>query len=200
MLREGWSAHGSTLFIAGGALVFAGGRLPTPAMVPLFAWGIVASLSARSCEGIINATAHEEPRKAKLRRQLPGLVAIAGVSAYYHAGALPGGGLSHRMISSALLGGYLLVECSLSHLRHEVDQLVLSALEALRPLLGGFMRPVTRRALALRRTLLPLPALVANRLDVLPTAAQSAAKEAEAWFHRVGTRCNARPLPSFCLG
>ena len=188
MYRGGWSDHGSNLFIAGGALVFAGGRLPTPAMVPLFAWGIVASLSARSCEGVINATAHEEPRKAKLRRQLPGLVAIAGVSAYYHAGALPGGGLSHRMISSALLGGYLLVECSLSHLRHEVDQLVLNALEALRPLLGGFMRPLTRRALALRRTLLPLPALVANRLDVLPTAAQSAAKEAEAWFHRVGTR------------
>ena len=39
-----------------------------------------------------------------------------------------------------------------------------------------------------------------NRLDVLPTAAQSAAREAEAWFHRVGTRCNARSLPSFCLG
>ena len=41
---------------------------------------------------------------------------------------------------------------------------------------------------------------MANRLDVLPTAAQSAAREAEAWFHRVGTRCNARPPPSFCLG
>tara|TARA_B100000795_G_scaffold236649_1_gene196881 strand:- start:111 stop:662 length:552 start_codon:yes stop_codon:yes gene_type:complete len=109
-------------FLAGGALVFAGGRLPTPAMVPLVAWGIVARLSARSCEGIINATAHEEGRKASLRRQLPGLVAIAGVSAYYHMGALAGGRLSHRMISSALLGGYLLVECSLSHLRHEVGR------------------------------------------------------------------------------
>eukprot|EP00964_Phaeocystis_antarctica_P126837 scaffold90511_cov63-Phaeocystis_antarctica.AAC.1 len=34
----------------------------------------------------------------------------------------------------------------------------------------------------------PNPDQVANRLDVLPTAAQSAAKEAEAWFHRVSTR------------
>ena len=112
-------------FLAGGALVFAGGRLPTPAMVPLAAWAIVASLSARSCEGIINATGHTELCKAKLRRQLPGLVAIAGVSAYYHVGVLSGLRLSHRMISSALLGGHLLVECSLSHLRHEVDQLQL---------------------------------------------------------------------------
>ena len=110
-------------FLAGGALVFAGGRLPTPAMIPLAAWAIVASLSARSCEGIINATGHTELCKAKLRRQLPGLVAITGVSAYYHVGVLSGLRLSHRMISSALLGGHLLVECSLSHLRHEVDQL-----------------------------------------------------------------------------
>ena len=110
-------------FLAGGALVFAGGRLPTPAMIPLAAWAIVASLSARSCEGIINATGHTELCKAKLRRQLPGLVAITGVSAYYHVGVLSGLRLSHRMIASALLGGHLLVECSLSHLRHEVDQL-----------------------------------------------------------------------------
>ena len=199
-------------FIAGGALVFAGGRLPTSAMVPLFAWGIVASLSARSCEGVINATTQDEPRKAKLREQLPGLAAVVGVHAAQQA-AGSDARLSHRMIASGLLGGYLLVECSLSHLRREVDQLVLRALVALRPLLGGFLpqeapapardrprphallrscsctardrppledeaqarrrglgklgklgavlRPLARRALALRRRLLPLPALAA---------------------------------------
>ena len=52
----------------------------------------------------------------------PHMCVSPGVSAYYHMGALAGGRLSHRMISSALLGGYLLVECSLSHLRHEVGR------------------------------------------------------------------------------
>ena len=169
-------------------MVFAGGRLPTPAMVPLVAWGVVASLSAKSCEGVINATMQEEPRKAKLRQQLPGLAAVVGVYAAQHVGTLPGTSLTHRVVTSGLLGGYLLVECSLSHLRLEVDQLVLTVLEAVRPPLGSFLRPVARGALALRRSLLPLPALVANRLDVLRTAAHSAAREAEAWFDRTSRR------------
>ena len=185
---------------AGSTWVFAGARVPTPAVLPLVQWVIIATMSERTCEGVINATTFEEARKARLRQVLPGLVAAVSMAAAQHLTALPGARLSLRMIGSALLGGHLLVECSRGHLRDEIDQIVHTTGAAAGSQLPHALQSLGRGVRILRRTLLPLPALVANRLSLAKTALQSAAGVMEAWFKNTTTPKKAAAVAAVGVG
>lgn len=154
-----------------------------PAAAPLVASIIIGGVSARVCEGLVNATDFEEDHKARMRRALPPLVAVIAVAAA-PAAAASLGVASTRTLASALLGGCLLVECSLSHLRAELDQIVVAFVTKVAPLLQGALKPLVRRLLSARRALLPLPRLVSNQLRLRRTAVQSALSHAEAFYER----------------
>ena len=166
-----------TALVAGAVLAH------VPAAAPLLASIIIGGVSARACEGLINATNLEEDRKARMRRALPPLVAIIAVAAA-PAAAASLGVASTRTLASALLGSCLLVECSISHLRAELDQIIVACVTKVAPLLQGALMPLVRRLRAARRALLPLPKLVSNQLRLRTTATQSALSHAEAFYDR----------------
>ena len=70
----------------------------------------------------------------------------------------------------------------MSHLRNELDQIIVSCGTAAAPLLQGAMRPLVSRLRALRRALLPLPKLVKNQLNIVKTAVESTVGAAEAAY------------------
>ena len=205
--------------VAGGALVFAGAWLSTPALCvqtlvvadrtltqagarwqgdwyaataaaiatsaallhlpvasALVPWLVIGGVSARACEGALNSTSVDGHAPSAMP-PLAAVVALVGAAQLASRGPV-----SVQTLASALLGGLLLVECSLKHLRNELDQIVLKCATTFRPLLQGGLAPLASGLRTLRRVLLPLPTLVKNQLNVRKTATRSAVAAAEAAF------------------
>lgn len=197
--------------MAGGALVFAGARAPSPArrvqsslvaqtatrslglgchtgvaaaalagaaiaQVPVAAalvpWAVIGCVAGRASQGIVNASSAAPGVQASLRRDLPPLAALAGWAVALRASRALG--LSVEIVASSLLGGVAVVEITRQHLREEFDQIALALRSS-----AVALKPAVRLVLRLRRALLPLPRLVKNDLNVVKTAAQSAATAVE---------------------
>lgn len=161
------------------SLALAAALFHLPAAAKVVSWLIIGSMNARACGGIIDATAMNEERKAALRGHVVPLAAAAGnlVLAKANATSVP-----VSTISSALLGGMLLVECCREQLQNEFDEILIAATVVLKTIFD--ILRVDTSVQALFQLLLPLPKLVDNELNVVKTMKQSATENFMSAYNR----------------
>ncbi|KAL1507227.1 hypothetical protein AB1Y20_008076 [Prymnesium parvum] len=165
---------------AAAAAAAAAAALQLPAVPLLLPWLVVGGVSCRSCHGAVLDGPSDALRHGAAHAALAAAAALAGCAAAARTlHALPQ--LSLPTLAAALFGAQLLVESGVSHLRNELDQIVLFSSWLV---LFGPLRHVAHACRVLRRQLLPLPRLVANRLNFVQTVVQSAVGLGEAAFER----------------